>query len=200
MEFEFSENKIEFERELSNLDRLVIKFTGILDRLEIEYVIISGYIAILFGRSRHTEDIDLFIEEMRFEKFEFLWKELEKEGFECINESNPKIAYNNYLQEKLAIRFAEKGMIQPNFEIKFPKTELNHYSLRTKVVAEINGKETLNTSKMELQIPFKLYLGSNKDIEDATHLWQMFKDKLNMKIFNGFVKRLEVEEKVRFLE
>ena len=68
MEFEFSENKIKFEREPSNLDKLVIKFAGILDRLEIEYVIVSGYIAILFGRSRNTENVDLFVEEMRFEK------------------------------------------------------------------------------------------------------------------------------------
>ncbi len=68
MEFEFSENRVKFGRELSNLDRRVIKFAGILDRLEIEYVIVSGYIAILFGRSRNTENVDLFVEEMRFEK------------------------------------------------------------------------------------------------------------------------------------
>lgn len=199
MAFEFKENRIKFERELSNLDKLVIKFTKILDGLEIDYVIVSGYIAILFGRSRNTEDVDLFVEEMRFEKFKSFWKELEKQGFECINAEGPENAYNDYLKGGIAIRFAEKGMIQPNFELKFPKTELNHYSLKNKVVVEIN-KEKLNTSKMELQIAFKLYLGSDKDIEDAAHLWQMFKGKLNMELFNGFVKRLNVEKKVKFVE
>ena len=92
MEFEFSEGKIRFERNLSELDKIVIRFVKILDKIEIDYVIISGYIAILFGRSRNTEDVDLFVEEMSLEKFKRFWEELGKEGFECINESNPERA------------------------------------------------------------------------------------------------------------
>ncbi len=199
MEFEFSENKIVFNREFSELDKLVLRFVKILDSLGIDYVIISGYIAILFGRSRNTEDVDLFIEEMPFEKFLLFWNELEKQGFECLNTSNAGAAYNDYLKEMTALRFAEKGMVQPNFELKFPKTDLNQYSLDNKILVEIGG-ERLNTSKMELQIAFKLYLGSEKDIEDALHLWEMFKDRLNMELFNGFVKRLEVEKKIKLLK
>ncbi len=199
MEFEFGRNKIVFEKEFSSLDKLVLRFVKILDALEVDYVIISGYIAILFGRSRNTEDVDLFIEEMAFEKFLRFWNELEKQGFECLNTSSAKEAFEDYLNEKLAVRFAEKGMVQPNFEVKFPKTDLNQYSLKNKIIVEI-GKEKLNTSKMELQIAFKLYLGSGKDIEDAIHLWEMFKGRLNMELFNGFVKRLGVERKVKLLE
>ena len=76
---------------------------------------------------------------------------------------------------------------------------MNYYSLENKVVVEIGGKR-LNTSRMELQIPFKLYLGSDKDIEDAIHLWEIFKGRLNMEVFNGFLKRLNVEEKMKLLE
>ncbi|PJA18088.1 MAG: hypothetical protein COX63_02465, partial [Candidatus Diapherotrites archaeon CG_4_10_14_0_2_um_filter_31_5] len=83
--------------------------------------------------------------------------------------------------------------------LKFPKTDLNWYSLKNKLIAEINKKK-INISKMELQIPFKLYLGSDKDIEDAIHLWELFKDRLNMELFNGFIKRLKVEEKTKLLE
>ena len=199
MEFAFRKGKIVFSRELSSLDRLVLKFVKALGRLEIDYVIVSGYIAILFGRSRNTEDVDLFIEEMPFEKFQRLWEQLYREGFECLNTPSAGEAYNAYLNEKLAIRFAEKGFIQPNFELKFPKTDLNYYSLENKVIVEIGGKR-LNTSRMELQIPFKLYLGSDKDIEDAIHLWEIFKGRLNMEVFNGFLKRLNVEEKMKLLE
>src|SRR3989338_7077754 len=103
MRIKFEKKRIVFDREFSNLERLVFKFTKILDRLKIEYVIISGYIAILFGRSRHTEDVDLFIEEMPFEKFKQFWDALEKEGFECLNTPKAKDAYNDYLKEKLAI-------------------------------------------------------------------------------------------------
>ena len=198
MELEFNGNRIVFGKELSNLDKLVIKFVKILDMFSIDYVIISGYIAILFGRSRNTEDVDLFVEEMPLEKFKQFWAELDKEGFECINESNPKKAFNDYLKEMLAIRFAVKGTFEPNFEVKFPKTDLNKYSLKNKIFVE-RGNEKINTSKMELQIAFKLYLGSDKDIEDAIHLWQMFKGKLNMELFNGFVKRLKVENRVKEL-
>ena len=52
---------------------------------------------------------------------------------------------------------------------------------------------------MELQIAFKLYLGSGKDIEDAIHLWRIFKGRLNMELFNGFVKRLNAESRVKEL-
>lgn len=199
MEFEFNGRKIRFNRELSNLDKLVIRFTKVLKRQKIDYVIISGYIAILFGRSRNTEDVDLFIEEIGFEKFRQFWEELDKEGFECINTSDVLSAYNDYLKEMLALRFAIKGTFEPNFEVKFPKTDLNIYSLRNKIIVEM-GKESINTSKMELQIAFKLYLGSDKDIEDAIHLWQIFKGRLNMELFNRFVKRLKVENRVKELE
>ncbi len=199
MELEIKDNKIVFGKELSNLDKLVIRFVKILNRLDIDYVIISGYIAILFGRSRNTEDVDLFIEEMPLGKFKRFWRELEKQGFECINASNLESAFDDYLKEMLAIRFAVKGTFEPNFEVKFPKTDLNKYSLKNKIFIEI-GNEKINTSKMELQIVFKLYLGSDKDIEDAIHLWQMFKGKLNLELFNRFVKKLKVEDRVKELE
>lgn len=199
MEIEFGQNSIKFEKELSNLDLLVLDFLKILDQLKIEYVIISGYIAILFGRTRNTEDVDLFIEEMQFEKFKAFWDELYKKGFECLNTSNPNDAYQDYLKEMLALRFAIKGTLEPNFEVKFPKSDLNQYSLKNKITVKINN-ETLYTSKMELQIAFKLYLGSDKDIEDAIHLWQIFKGKLDIEIFNGFVKSLKVENRVKELE
>lgn len=35
----------------------------------IKYVIVSGYVAILFGRSRISEDVDLLVEHISFEKF-----------------------------------------------------------------------------------------------------------------------------------
>lgn len=40
------------------LDRFVVSVTGIVERYT-RYVIVSGYVAILFGRARGTEDIDL---------------------------------------------------------------------------------------------------------------------------------------------
>ncbi len=193
MELEFKNNRIVFGKELSNLDKLVIRFVKILNRLDVDYVIISGYIAILFGRSRNTEDVDLFIEEMPLEKFKMFWKELGKSGFECINESNPEKAYNNYLKEKLALRFAEKGKIIPNFELKFPKSKYNLYSLKNKIQV-ILGKEKLWTSEIELQIAFKLSLGSDKDFEDARYLYKVFKEHLDISLLKRQISELRVEK------
>lgn len=198
MELTFSKNKISFKKELSQLDRFVIKFVKMLKKHKIDYVIISGYIAILFGRSRETEDVDFFIEEMGFGKFQGFWNGLMKE-FDCLNAADTKDAYENYLKERLAIRFALKNTFMPNCEIKFPKTDLNHYSLLNKVIVTVDDF-TLNTSQMELQIAYKLYLGSEKDMEDAIHLWQIFKDKIDLQLFIKFANRLGVYNRIKELD
>jgi len=193
MKLEFSKGRIVFNRELSELDKLVLKFVKILDNAKIDYVIISGYIAILFGRSRNTEDVDLFIEEMPLGKFKAFWELLDKEGFECINESSPEKGHNDYLKEKLALRFAIKGTFEPNFELKFPKSKYNDYSLKNKVEVLLNN-EKLMTSEIELQIAFKLKLGGDKDFEDARHLYKVFKEHLNQNLLVKQIAELNVEK------
>src|SRR3989338_4765209 len=196
MEFELKGNVLKFNRVLSNLDKLVIKFAKVLSREKIDYVIISGYIAILFGRSRNTEDVDLFIEEMPFEKFAKFWAEVYKQGFECINTPSPEEAHKDFLQQKLAIRFAEKDFWEPNFEIKYPKNKYNRYSLHNKIKVLLCEGE-LNTSEIEMQIAFKLKLGSEKDFEDARHLYKFFKEYLNIGLLQSHIMELMVEKEAR---
>ncbi len=193
MEFEFKNGVLTFEKELSNLDKLVLKFVKILEQQKIDYVLVSGYVAILFGRSRNTEDIDMFIEEMGFEQFEKLWNSLYENGFECINVLNPKDAYFEYLKNETAIRFALKGTFIWNFEVKFPKTKYNIYSLKHKVIVLLNG-EQMNTSEMELQIAFKLYLGSEKDFEDARHLYKVFSKYLDVELMKKHIQEIGVQK------
>lgn len=59
---ELAEGMLRVSRELSELDREVIEFTQVLEDCAIDYVIVSGYVAILTGRSRGTEDIDVILE------------------------------------------------------------------------------------------------------------------------------------------
>ncbi len=47
-------------------------------------------------------------------------------------------------------------------------------------------------SPIEVEIPYKLYLGSEKDIEDALYLWDIFKDYLDMSLIRRFMKELNV--------
>ena len=68
MEIEYLENGFKFEKELNQLDEFTIEFCSILNELKLNYVVVSGYIAILFGRNRASEDIDIIVEKMDFKK------------------------------------------------------------------------------------------------------------------------------------
>lgn len=48
-------NVLRTDKELSVLDRKVLRFKEVLEYLGVGYVLISGYVAILLGRSRGTE-------------------------------------------------------------------------------------------------------------------------------------------------
>ena len=192
MEIIFSKNKIELKKELNNLDKFVIDFISILNKLNIEYVLVSGYVSILFGRNRSSEDIDLFIEKINFDKFSELWDILNKQ-FECLNSKDIKDSYYNYLTENCAIRFSRKNEFIPNMEVKFPKNDLDIWTLKNKKEVILNNKKIF-ISPMELQIPFKIFLGSEKDIEDARYLYNIFKNKIDINLLKEFNRKLNIED------
>ena len=59
MEF-ISKNNIKIDRELSELDIFTLDFINVLKKYT-KYVLVSGYVSILLGRSRASEDIDVII-------------------------------------------------------------------------------------------------------------------------------------------
>jgi hypothetical protein len=132
-----------------------------------DYVIVSGYVSILFGRSRGTEDIDIFIKKIDFQKFKQLNGELRQKKYWFLNTENPLELYE-MLNDKLAIRAAIQDTVIPNIEIKFTKNRIDRDSLQKYMEVKID-KDSINISPLEIQIPFKLYLGSDKDIEDAVN-------------------------------
>ena len=189
MEFEFSGKRIKFSRELSDLDTFVLDFVKVLDSVKIKYIIISGYVAILFGRSRTTEDIDMFIEDIDKARFNELLERLEKSGLWVINTSDSNQAYL-MLKEGDAIRIAKKNMAIPNIEIKIKKDE----KVWKDNIEVILNNSRLITSRLESQIAYKFYLGSEKDIEDAVHLYEIFKEHLDKKLLAEKCKELNVLE------
>ncbi|MBS3749255.1 MAG: hypothetical protein KGY65_08445 [Candidatus Thermoplasmatota archaeon] len=107
---------IEIDRELSDLDKFTIEFTNILKKY-IDYVIISGYVAIVLGRARASEDVDIIIPRVDFSDFEKLYGNLKENGFYCLNDEEEEIVYS-YLEENLAIRFAKLDTLIPNVKMK----------------------------------------------------------------------------------
>lgn len=190
MEIGFKNKNIILKRDITELDKFVFKTVRIIEK-HTKYVIISGYIAILFGRARGTEDVDMFIERIDFKTFDKLFDDLIKNGMWCLNGNNKKTLFK-LLEDNLAIRFAKKDTVIPNFEIKFIKDKYSKYSLDNKMKVILN-KEELYTSLLEMQIPYKLELGSEKDIEDATHLYILFEKYLNMEKMKEIAKMLKVD-------
>lgn len=193
MELKIIRNVIELKnKEVNELDKRVIDFVKLLKNLD--YVIISGYIAILFGRSRNTEDVDLFVNVKRERDFSIFFESLEKNGYYVINALDKEEAHK-LLNEGVPIRVAKKGEIIPNFEIKLPKKEIDKLSLKNKMLVKF-GPHQLNTSSIELQIAYKLFLGSEKDYGDAAHLYDVYEEYLNKAKFHSFIKLLGVDTKL----
>jgi hypothetical protein len=194
MEYDVLNREIKLDRELNNLDNFVIDFCSLLDN----YVVVSGYVSILFGRSRATEDVDLLIPEMKEEEFEKLWKKIYDNGFWCINTPDSKEAFR--MLKEFAIRFAKEKAV-PNIEFKMIKKDIDKFSLDNKIKVKTNGG-ILFISPLELQIAYKLFLSSeiaDKDMEDALYLYHIFKDKINKEELIYSLRKLNVDEKIGFL-
>jgi hypothetical protein len=184
--------EIILDKELNNLDKFVIDFTKLLPN----YVLVSGYVSILTGRSRATEDVDLLIPKMSFSEFENLWVIFLENGFECINTPKAKDAFE--MLREHAIRFARKGRAIPNMEFKFMSNDLHDYSFEKKIKVLL-GDFFLFISPLEMQIAYKLFLGSNKDFEDAKHLYELFKEDLDFEELKLLLIQLNVKERLELI-
>ncbi len=154
-------------------------------------MIVSGYIAILFGRSRTSEDVDIIVEKLDFKTFTTVWNTV-SDGFYCINTNDVKEAYEHYLSSGISLRFAKKNTFIPNIEFKFPKIDLDYWTVQERKNVVVNGHH-FYISPLELQISFKLYLGIEKDIEDARHLYKLFEENLDMTLLQEFNRKLKTQ-------
>jgi hypothetical protein len=168
------------EREIDDrniLDKFCEDFCNIVEQ-HCRYIIVSGFLVIASGRTRGTEDIDMIIEKISLEKWKLLFKELEENGFTCMQSSNPETVFE-YLDDATSIRFIRENEPLPEMEIKFSKDELDQLQLNQRVKLELTG---LNVwfSNVNINIAFKEeYLKSNKDLEDAKHLRIVYREMIN---------------------
>jgi len=77
-------------------------------------------------------------------------------------------------------------------EFKIIKNDLDEYSFHNKL--KVNLKTgLLFISSLEMQIAYKLILGSDKYLEDAKHIYELFKKDLNSNELKRLVNILNVE-------
>jgi hypothetical protein len=193
-------------KEINKLDRFVLNFISLLKRHNIGYVIVSGYVSIVLGRARATEDVDMLICPIELSKFIVFFNDLMGAGYECANTMDAKEAFD--MLGSHAVRFYEKDKPIPNIEFKFMKKDLDRYSFENKTRLITNGGD-LFISPLALHVAFKLFLAadgideelqSDKDIEDARFVYKLFKEKINKEELYYLVKKLNVEKRMRWLE
>ncbi|WP_458209433.1 hypothetical protein [Haladaptatus sp. NG-SE-30] len=193
---ELSEDRLTVSKELTELDRDVIEFIDVLEDRGVSYVIVSGYLAILTGRSRSTEDIDIIIEPLSEVETEQLAMTLKDSGYWGM--AMPLDSMYEMLHEGDRIRIAEEDEMIPNFEVWFADSPLERSVLEDPLVADLDSN-SLHVSPIELQIAYKLHLAqgadsvTGKDFEDALHLYVTFEERLNMEELEHLVKELGVQ-------
>ncbi|MBS3150948.1 hypothetical protein J4443_01035 [Candidatus Woesearchaeota archaeon] len=183
-----NKNTIKLDKELNELDKFVLDFVKILEK-HVDYVIISGYVSLLFGRARGTEDIDIFIKEIDEKDFIRLFQDLEKKYW-CLNSDDVSEIYD-YLKDGFPIRIAIQDQTIPNFEIKLAKTLLDKEAFKDSIKVKTKLGE-MKISSLERQIAFKrYYLKSDKDLEDARHIERLFKESIDHNKLEGYRRLIE---------
>lgn len=187
---ELRDGELVVERAPNELDELAMEFTALLDDLGIRHVYVAGYVAILTGRPRATEDVDTLIERLDESRTERLVERLEDERM-----WGPAMPLED-MYEMLAngdnIWVAPEDQVIPHIEAKFVSDEADRTSLENAITAHIAGSE-LPIGPLELEIAYKLYLGSQTDFEDAVHLYTLFEESLRMEELERWVEKLGVE-------
>ncbi len=177
-------DSIVIARPVEFLDRFLHNFVSILQR-HTTYAVVGGFVAIALGRTRGTEDIDMYIPRLSKEQFVKLYQELCAAGFWCLNAEDAEDLFT-YLVDNIPLRFADQGKAIPNIEIKFVKDQLDEFSLHDTVKVKI-GDYGFIFSSLEMNIAFKrYYLKSPKDMEDASYLEAVLKDKINRNKLNKY--------------
>ncbi len=206
MKYSSSRREIDMTGKVINeLDKFVLDFVTILEK-HAKYVLVSGYVSILFGRTRGTEDVDLLVESLDFAKFVLIFDDLINEGFECLNTSDKKEAFE--MLGSYAIRFSKGEIPIPNMEFKMIKDDIQRRALKDRLRVII-GEDSLFLSPLELQISYKLSLmakgsieelSSDKDFEDAKHIYEMFKEEIDLEKLKYFVNLFNVNDKLELLK
>lgn len=187
---ELRDETLVVDREPNQLDALAIEFSRLLDRFDIEHVYIAGYVSILAGRARSTDDIDVLIERLDDATAGALVETLVDSGY--WGPAMPLSSMAEMLEHGDNIWVAPDDQITPHLEVKYPHDEFDRGSLDNAITARVGGEE-IPIGPLELQIAYKLYLGTQTDIEDAVHLFTLFEETLSGARLESWVKRLDVE-------
>ncbi len=170
--------------QLTPEDTVAFKFANVLEKSGIDYTVVAGYVAILFGRARRSDDIDFILEMIDESRFVELCRKAHRGGFSLMqgdigSENSVRSVYRSYLAQGYSVRFMYGDVILPNIEVKLAGIDIYRYAIANSIRVVVNGERALKISPLELQIAYKLYLDSDKDVGDAIFLYTLFREVLS---------------------
>ena len=179
-------------------DLVATSFAGVLERLSVRYAVVAGYVAILLGRARRSDDIDFIVTGMDEDGFLALCRGASRAGFTLMqgdisSEESVRRAYRAYLGEGYAVRFTYRQYMVPNIEFKLARTALQRAAVDDSYTVIVNDRYKIRVSPIELQIAYKLYLGSEKDVGDAVFLYTLFRRVIDTGELRYWCRRLRVD-------
>jgi hypothetical protein len=175
---------------LNRLDELVLKFCGLLEK-HTNYVIVSGYLSIVFGNSRPTLDVDVLFDSFTKDALDKFLTELKKNNFDYVDPKEKLYEIMETKKEKIDVFDNNSNWY---FDFKKVKDSYDKLSLENADIILINNKYKLRIAPIELQIPYKLAkLGSDKDIKDAVYLYNYFENELDKIKLKEYAKMLKCD-------
>jgi|YelNatPaOPRAMG01_1025707.scaffolds.fasta_scaffold02414_22 hypothetical protein len=182
------EADVEVEGKANQIDRLVYTFVKILEKYT-DYAIVSGYVAILLGMERPTQDVDIVVGGFRSkENLNRFLREIEKKGYFTAVKKEFMYEIFEKRAEKIDI-FTKK---QWYFDFKKAKSIWDFYSIKYSIKIKKGGC-VFRVAPPEIQIPYKLWLGSDKDIKDAAYIYERLKPIIDFESMKKNAKAMKVD-------
>lgn len=188
---EFVEGKLLIDRAPNVHDKLAIEFSTILNELDISHVFVSGYVALLSGRSRSTEDIDVILEEVNEETLDRLVDRLNAAGM--WGPAMPLDSIGDVAGGHIWV--AREGEMIPRLEVNFVGDRFDRASLENRFPARLEQAEVeIPIGPLELQIAYKLWMTGKRDFEDALYLHEVFRETLSTSELERWVDELGAQD------
>jgi hypothetical protein len=155
------------------IEDLLIKVTGILDKLKIPYIITGGMAVSIWGRTRYTADIDIVVE--------LLEKNINLLAKELLSVDKDVYVSEEAMREASEIK-GEFNFIHPQSQLKVDfwviKNAFNKQEIKRAIVKKIDGKKISFVSPEDLILSKLLWYQlseSTRQLEDVESVLRISK-------------------------
>ena len=171
---------------------LLIRIAGILDELQIPYLVTGGLAVLVWGRPRFTADIDVVIETQAEDRHK-IYQKLSEIGESYIDEEEIKKA----IETRGEFNFIDgESGIKVDFWI-LKNDDFDTSRLSRRVAREVLGKKIYFTSPEDLiliKLTWHKESGSSRHLEDIESVVKISGDKLDYPYIERWAVKLSVSK------